>query len=159
MKNIFYSAAAFSILLFSCNKKADESVSAKDSVEVKQTDSTNIATPETHSNTNIITSNEGKYPHEIQIFEDRDFADRLRKITGTEYDEILKNFNVESPIVSEAGIYKFTGCRQHDCPAYLTTILYDAQNDNLNVLIDQEGKITEYSEKGKINYTDALKAK
>lgn len=152
MKTIFYSATLLGLCLFSCKEnKPAETVQAQDSATV--------AAPEAEAQTNIIVSNEGKYPTEIKIFEDKDFSDRVKKLVGAQYDEILKNFNVESPIVSDAGIYKFTGCRQHDCPAYQTTVLYDAQNDNLNVLVDQEGKITEFAEKGKINYTDALKAK
>ncbi len=156
MKTTFLAAAVLALATISCKQnKTQDQVQTKDTLVVQQDSAeANAAVHE-----NIITKNEGKYPHDLKIFEDKDFGDRFKKLVGTQYDNIIKSFNVESPIVSEAGVYKFTGCRQHDCPAFLTTILYDAKNDNLNVLVDQEGKITEYSEKGKIDYTNTLKAK
>ena len=38
---------------------------------------------------NIIVKNEGKYPLEVKIFEDKLFNDRLKTITGSEYDAII----------------------------------------------------------------------
>ncbi|QBJ88152.1 hypothetical protein DDI74_18720 [Chryseobacterium gleum] len=72
---------------------------------------------------------------------------------------MVKNFNVEGPIASENGIYKLTGCKQHDCPGYATSIYYDAKNDNLNVSIDKNGKVTDFAEKGKITVSESLKSK
>jgi len=37
------------------------------------------------------------------------------------------NFNVEAPIVSENGVYKFSGCKKHNCPSFQTIIYYDAR--------------------------------
>ncbi|KMQ58428.1 hypothetical protein ACM46_22255 [Chryseobacterium angstadtii] len=169
MKKMIVSAFAFSLLaLTSCKKEAktDGTTTATDSLTTVTQDST--AAPKTDSATstlatastdNIITKNEGKYPHDIKLFEDKSFADRVKKLAGAQYDEMLKNFNVESPIVSENGIYKVTGCKQHDCPGYSTSIFYDSKNDNLNVSIDKNGKVTDFAEKGKITVTDALKSK
>jgi hypothetical protein len=68
-------------------------------------------------------------------------------------------FSVESPIVSENGIYKLHGCKQHDCPGYATSIYYDSKNDNLNVSIDKNGKISDFTENGKISVSESLKSK
>ncbi len=156
MKTTFFTAALLALFTVSCkqNKSAD-TVSTQDTLTVQQ----DSATAPTVKKENSITKNEGKYPHDIKIFDDSEIGPRIKKVVGEKYGEIIKNFNVETPVVAEAGIYKFTGCKQHDCPAYQTTILYDASKDNLNVLVDQNGKITEYNENGKINYTDALKTK
>lgn len=163
-------AFALSLCVVSCKKetKTESSISSdtlatvmpKDSVTTPKTDSTTTAAaPSAPASENIITKNVGKYPHDIKFFEDKGSIERLKKLTGAQYDEMVKNFNVESPISSENGIYKLTGCKQHDCPGYATSIFYDAKNDNLNVSIDKNGKVTEFAEKGKITVSESLKAK
>lgn len=114
-----------------------------------------VTEPELKVN-NIITENVGKYPRDINLFENEEIVSRLKFLTGENYLEMLSNFNVETPIVSENGIYKVTGCKQHDCPAYHTTILFDAHNDNMNVLINQDGKIKGFAEKATIDLTETL---
>jgi len=163
-------AFALSLCVVSCKKetKTESSVSSdtlatvmpQDSVTTPKTDSTTTAAaPSAPASENIIMKNVGKYPHDIKFFEDKGITERLKKLTGAQYDEMVKNFNVESPISSENGIYKLTGCKQHDCPGYATSIFYDAKNDNLNVSIDKNGKATEFAEKGKITVSESLKAK
>ena len=49
--------------------------------------------------------------------------------------------------------------KAHEVPAYQTTIYYDANNDNLNVVISQNDKDKTYVEKDTIKVTDALKSK
>lgn len=107
----------------------------------------------------VISSNVGKTALEVKLFEDVNFSERLKKIAGADYETMVKNFNVQTPIVEENGIYKLTGCKAHDCPAYQTTVLYDKKNDNFNIIIDQNGKVKELEEKGKIEYTESLKSK
>ncbi|RQO41496.1 hypothetical protein DBR39_02365 [Chryseobacterium sp. KBW03] len=168
MKKIIAGAFALSLCVVSCKKEAktESSVSTdtlatvtpKDSVSTPKNDS--VASPSAASGaTNIITKNVGKYPHDIKFFEDKGITERLKKLVGTQYDEMVKNFNVESPVTSDNGIYKLTGCKQHDCPGYATSIYYDAKNDNLNVSIDKNGTATDFAEKGKITVSESLKAK
>lgn len=169
MKKIIAGAFALSLCVVSCKKetKTESSVSSdtlatvmpKDSVTTPKTDSAATVAPSAPAPDNIITKNVGKYPHDIKFFEDKGISERLKKLAGAQYNEMVKNFNVESPIASENGIYKLTGCKQHDCPGYATSIFYDAKNDNLNVSIDKNGKVTEFAEKGKITVSESLKAK
>jgi len=158
MKKLILNACAFSLLtVVSCKKETKidpSSAIIKDSVTIKADSAASSAS----STRNIITNNIGKYPHDIKLFENKDFTERVKKITGAQYDEIFNNFNVESQIVSENGIYKVTGCKQHDCPGYSTSIFYDSKNDNLNVAVDKNGKITDFTEKEKIKVTDVLKS-
>ncbi|WP_284462319.1 hypothetical protein [Chryseobacterium sp.] len=169
MKKIIAGAFALSLCVVSCKKetKTESSVSndtlatvtPKDSVITPKTDSV-ATTPSSASGTmNIITKNVDKYPHDIKFFEDKGITERLKKLVGTQYDEMVKNFNVEGPISSENGIYKLTGCKQHDCPGYATSIYYDSKNDNLNVSIDKDGNISDFNEKGKITGTEKLENK
>lgn len=170
MKKIILSVFAFSLLTFtfSCKKEAktaaastgsdslNTTMSSKDTAAMPKKDSASVVSK---TSGNSITKNTGKYPNEIKLFEDKSITDRLKKMAGAQYGEMIKNFNVESPIVSENGIYKVNGCKQHDCPGYATSIYYDSKNDNFNVRIDKNGKVTEFAEKGKIVVTDALKSK
>lgn len=169
MKRIIAGAFALSLCVVSCKKetKTESSVSndtlatvmPKDSVTTPKTDSV-ATTPSSASGTmNIITKNVDKYPHDIKFFEDKGIKERLKKLVGTQYDEMVKNFNVEGPISSENGIYKLTGCKQHDCPGYATSIYYDSKNDNLNVSIDKDGNISDFNEKGKIPGTEKSEKK
>ncbi|MCJ7934972.1 MAG: hypothetical protein MUW56_15450 [Chryseobacterium sp.] len=170
MKKLMTSALALSLLatVISCKKEVKTETSSgtdslsttmsKDSAAAPKTDSASTASPAAASD-NIITKNVGKYPHDIKLFEDKSITDRLKKLAGAQYDEMVKYFNVESPIVTENGIYKLNGCKQHDCPGYSTSIYYDAKNDNLNISIDKNGKVTDFAEKGKIKISEALKAK
>ncbi|WP_345989964.1 hypothetical protein AAEU33_20280 [Chryseobacterium sp. Chry.R1] len=171
MKKVIASVLALSLFttVVSCKKEAQtqssvstdtlETILPKDSIAIPKTDSVSAKAPLVATTIDIITKNDGKYPHNIKLFEDKSFTDRLKKVVGKEYDEMLKSFNVESPIVSENGIYKIHGCKQHDCQAYATSIYYDLKNDNLNVSIDKNRKVTDFEEKGKINVTEFLKAK
>lgn len=171
MKKVITGAFALLVLgtVASCKKenKTQSSVSTdtlatvmpKDSAGAVKTDSVTAAVSSAAAKVEIITKNEGKYPHDIKLFEDKNFAERVKKLVGKEYDEMLKNFNVEGPIVSDSGIYKLNGCKQHDCPGYATDIYYDSKNDNLNVSIDKNGKVTDFTEKGKITVSEALKNK
>ncbi|MCQ9636930.1 hypothetical protein MP477_18410 [Chryseobacterium sp. WG23] len=171
MKKLIAGAFALSLLTaaVSCKKetKTESSVSRdtlatvmpKDSTGVPKTDSVAVPSQATTPTDNIITKNVGKYPHDIKLFEDKNLTERLKKVVGPQYDEMVKFFNVESPIVSENGIYKLNGCKQHDCPGYSTSIYYDAKNDNLNVAIDKNGKVSDFAEKGKITVSETLKAK
>lgn len=162
-------ALVFMGTVVSCKKEAKTESSAstdtlatvqpKDSAVGAKMDSASATTPSKTAAVEVITKNDGKYPHDVKLFEDKSLTERLKKLAGKDYDEMIKNFNVESPIVSEAGIYKLHGCKQHDCPGYATSIYYDSKNDNLNVSIDKNGKVTDFAEKGKITVSKTLDAK
>jgi hypothetical protein len=172
MKKVIAGALALTLFttVVSCKKETQTpsssastdslaTVQPNDSVAAPKTDSAS-ATPSTSAGgIDVITKNDGKYPHDVKLFEDKGLTDRLKKAVGKDYDEMVKNFSVESPIVSENGIYKLHGCKQHDCPGYATSIYYDSKNDNLNVSIDKNGKLTDFAEKGKIAVSESLKSK
>ena len=108
----------------------------------------------------LFTENEDKYPQsDLKLLENKDFKERLKLLTGDDYDEIMENFDTETPIVSDNEVYKFTGCKAHNCPSFLTTVLYDAKTDNMNVVVSKLGKVKIYEEDGKITTTKALRVK
>jgi hypothetical protein len=159
MKTSFLSIAllALSLIAISCNgNKKSTSKAYKKEVTTKS--DSNAAISSAHQQ-NIITQNEGKYPRDIQIFKDTTITNRLKKVAGNQYNDIVKNFETQTPIVSVNGIYKFSGCKQHACPAFQTIVLYDSHHDNFNILVIQKGDTTEHNEKGKINIPKGLKHK
>lgn len=120
----------------------------------KQQDSSHKAAVET-----LITQNEGKYPYELDIFGENPVSERIQALTGDEFQEILQNFNTVTPVVSQDGVYKFTGCKEHDCPAFITKIYYDSNTDNFNVVVSKKGKVKVYKEKATIVVPKVLQNK
>jgi putative outer membrane protein len=156
MKKTFILAAALVIGLgfTACKQQTKEATPATN-------DSTQVANDSTATDgvKALFTTNDGKTPTEINLLDNADLKARMQKLVGGEYDNLVKNFNTVTPIVSENGIYKTTGGKAHEVPAYQTTIYYDANNDNLNVIISQNDKDKTYVEKDTIKVTDALKSK
>ncbi|QTE21380.1 hypothetical protein [Polaribacter cellanae] len=154
MKKTILTILILTAFAISCKRKSEESKNNTKSFKVEQQKE---VTSQIHQN--IITKNKGKYASEINFFDKNNISLRLKKLTGVLYKEMVKNFNVQTPIVSENSIYKLTGCLKHNCPAYMVTILYDSKGDNLNVLIDENGKLAKFAEKDKIKLTKSLKIK
>lgn len=107
----------------------------------------------------LLAGNEGKYPRDIKLLENPLLKRRMTQLLGKNYADVIKNFEVQSPVLSEKGIYKTTGCKSHSCPTFFTTIYYDVNTDNLNIIIDRSGKQISYQEKGYIPVTESLKQK
>jgi|SRR5690625_2065481 len=143
------------LLFVSCkNNKKDNSSGDTLTSEIESE-----STDEEAEYQNVITENKGAYPREFGVFDDSDFSKRIKDLIGDQYEDVVANFNTETPVVSEDGIYKFTGCKQHDCPAFKTTILFDANKDNLNVLIEKEEETEVFDEEGEIELTESLEMK
>lgn len=83
---------------------------------------------------------EGQYPRDLGLLDNDAFRARLWEVTGDEYDEIVANFNVQAPIEVEDGIYKMYGGKTNDVPTFYTTIYYDSNNDNMNVVLTRDGE-------------------
>jgi len=109
--------------------------------------------------TDIFGKNIGKYPSDIKLFSNQEISTRLKALLGARYEEVVQNFLVQTPIVLSQGIYKTTGCAAHACPSYFVSMYFDVGKDNINVIIDQDGAITKYNEKGLISIPEELKNK
>ncbi len=155
-KSVFGIIALGAVLFGACKDKA----TVENGNNTENTTEEVATTPETEvaSTITVVTDNVGKYPKEIKFFESN-ANERIQKITGDLYTEIIANFNVETPIVEENSIYMFTGCKQNSCPEFKTTIVYDKNNDNFNVIVDKNGTISTFKEKEEIKLTDSLKSK
>ena len=160
-KLLILSIAALSMSLVACNGKkaadsqtdnaaSDTTAVVPDSAAQQQQDTAFAA---------LLKGNEGKTALDAKLLENETFIARVKSLAGAQYDSIVANFNTQAPIVSENGVYKLSGGRAHSVPAFNTTIVYDSQNDNLNIMIEKSGETTVLKEKDEIKMTDALKSK
>lgn len=146
MKNksiVLWASVVCFLILTSCKRAPEKSETATSSGNVEV----------------LITENEGAYPQDVDLFGSNSVNGRLQDLLGEEYKEVKANFETETPIVMEDHIYKFTGCKAHDCPSFLTRIYYDADHDNFNVLITRSGKVKIYTEKDQIRVPKVLEVK
>ncbi|MFZ2983478.1 MAG: hypothetical protein WA053_00130 [Minisyncoccia bacterium] len=102
--------------------------------------------------TEFISKNEGRYPSEINLFSNQEVSTRLRTLLGATYEPVMKNSQVQTPIVKiSEGIYKTVTFPAHAGGSYDISIYFDIKKDNINVLIDQSGLVQKFSEKGLID--------
>lgn len=94
----------------------------------------------------LFTDAEDQYPRDLGLFDNDAFKARLWEVTGDEYDEIVANFNVQTPVEVADGVYKFNGGKTNAVPEFNTTIYYDSKNDNLNVVVTRNGESVLYVE-------------
>lgn len=93
---------------------------------------------------------EGKYPDDINLLKRNALKKRLKKLLGSKYKFLIKNFNVQTPIEFTGGIYTTFGCRAHSCADTNFMIAYDFSKDILYAGIREDPQVTIYSESGDI---------
>lgn len=91
----------------------------------------------------------GKYGYEVKLLDRPELRDRLKKLLGPDFAAMKANWNVETPIQIESGIFMASGCEQHNCGDNRYLIFVDLEKDNINVLHLENGTQT-YAEHGKI---------
>ena len=156
-KLVIFAIAMLSMSFVACNpNKAND---AQTSEEISAVAATTDSAAQDTAFAALLKSNEGKTALDAKLLDNEAFTARVKALAGAEYDSIVANFNTQTPIVSENGIYKLAGGRAHSVPAFNTTIIYDANKDNLNIQIEKSGKTNVLKEKEEIKMTDALKSK
>lgn len=97
----------------------------------------------------IVFSNiaKGKYPSDINIFQNTDFTKRLESLIGYKYDFLIDYWDLETPIELNNGIYIFKGCQKHNCNATNFIITYNLSLNYLSVGIRDEMKVKIFSER------------
>lgn len=152
MKKKWVLLMGISLIMMACTNSTQQQDKEDVEIEIPSTDSAPAIA-------DLFLQNEGKYPHDIQLFDHENFNDRLKALLGDVYPSMIENFQTETPIVSENGIYKITGCKEHACPDFFTMILYDKDKDNLYVTIEKGEDKRMFLEKEMISLTETLKTK
>ncbi|RYJ41075.1 MULTISPECIES: hypothetical protein [Flavobacterium] len=133
-----------SLILFSCKKEIIK--------EIPTTDSTSIKTEALKTDSTTLNPNDSLYNLVdksvvgIQFLTKSSLAPRLKKLLGTDYDLMVKNWNTETPFEKQDNILHAWGCKQHDCSTYSYDLYIDVKNNKINVYKFSESKLTVFKE-------------
>lgn len=135
---------ASSLILFSCKKDIAK--------EVPRTDSTSLKTETLKTDSTTINPNDSLYNLVdksvvgTQFLTKSSLAPRLKKLLGSDYDQMVKNWNTETPFEKQDNILHAWGCKQHDCGTYSYDLYIDVKNNKINVYKFSESKLTIFKE-------------
>ncbi|MBB4802488.1 CRISPR/Cas system-associated protein Csx1 [Flavobacterium nitrogenifigens] len=133
-----------SFLFYSCKKEIIKSVPTTDSTSIKtealKTDST-VLNPTDSLYTLVDKSVIG-----TQFLTKSSLAVRLKKLLGADYEEMVKNWNTETPFEKQENILHAWGCKQHDCNSFSYDLFIDVKNNKINVYKFAESKLTVFKE-------------
>ncbi len=133
-----------SFIFFSCKKEIIKTVPTTDSTSIKtealKTDST-VLNPTDSLYTLVDKSVIG-----TQFLTKSSLAPRLKTLLGADYDEMVKNWNTETPFEKQENILHAWGCKQHDCNSFSFDLYIDVKNNKINVYKFAESKLTVFKE-------------
>ncbi|WJS94198.1 hypothetical protein NYQ10_19095 [Flavobacterium johnsoniae] len=131
-------------IFISCKKEIIKSVPTTDSTSIKtealKTDST-VLNPIDSLYTLVDKSVIG-----TQFLTKSSLAPRIKKLLGSDYEEMVKNWNTETPFEKQENILHAWGCKQHDCNSYSYDLYIDVKNNKINVYKFAESKLTVFKE-------------
>ncbi|MDQ6471904.1 hypothetical protein RB619_14710 [Flavobacterium sp. LHD-80] len=132
------------LAIMSCKKESIKSVPT--------TDSTSIRTEALKADSAVINPTDtlinlvGKSAIGTHLLSQSSIAPRLKTLLGTDYDEMIKHWNTETPFEKEGDILHASGCKQHDCNTYSYDLYLDIKNNKINVYKFSESKLKVYAE-------------
>ncbi len=110
----------------------------------------NSARSNEETNLDFLKKYDGKYAHEVPLFEKKIFADRLEKLIGTDNFNMLKDeWTTVMPMEYRDDIFSAEGCKPHDCGSNNYIIVYDFSEDAMYAGISNNEKAETFSENGK----------
>ncbi|AWK06790.1 hypothetical protein HYN56_22185 [Flavobacterium crocinum] len=133
-----------SLVFISCKKEIIKSVPT--------TDSTSIKTEALKTDSSVINPIDSLYTLVdksvigTQFLTKSSLAPRLKKLMGTDYDQMVKYWNTETPFEKQENILHAWGCKQHDCSTYSYDLYIDVKNNKINVYKFAESKLTVFKE-------------
>lgn len=131
-------------IFFSCKKEIIK--------EVPKTDSTSIRTEVLKADSIVLNPNDSLYNLVdksvigTQFLTKSSLAPRLKNLLGSDYDQMVKNWNTETPFEKQDNILHAWGCKQHDCNTYSYDLYIDVKNNKINVYKFAESKLTVFKE-------------
>ena len=138
---IYISATIISsFIFFSCKKEIIKSV--------PKTDSTSIKTEALKADSTVLNPNDSLYGLVdksvigTQFLTKSSLAPRLKKLLGADYDQMIANWNTETPFEKQGNILHAWGCKQHDCNTYSYDLYIDVKNNKINVYKFAKSELT-----------------
>ena len=130
------------VLLTSCFEQPKKNVSEKPEQTIKNT---SLINSKKDNDIEILRNSEGKYPHELDLFNDYGFRERLKKIVGNnQFNFLLNHWDISHPIEMKRDIYVIEGCEKHNCDWTNFIITYDNLNKYMSIGIRNEKIISVY---------------
>jgi hypothetical protein len=131
-------------ILISCKKETVKSVPA--------TDSTSIITHSLKSDSAIINPSDtlnnlvDKSVIGSHLLTESSITPRLKTLLGSDFDQMVKYWNTETPFTKEGDVLHASGCKQHDCNTYSYDLYIDTKNNKINVYKFSQSKLTVFAE-------------
>lgn len=136
--------ALSSFTLISCKKETIK--------DVPTTDSTSIITHALKSDSAIINPADTLYNLVdksvigTNVLTKSSLTPRLKTIMASDYDEMVQNWNTETPFTREGDILHASGCKQHDCMTHSYDLYVDVKSNKINVYKFNKSKLTVFTE-------------
>lgn len=152
MKKTILTIIILAIIASACGSRSSKDMKTADSLMASEdTTFVDSATTDTgQSNLAYLKADVGKIPYEAKLFDNDTLSTRLKAILGKEYDVMIKNWNVETPLSIENEIIHTSGCKKHDCAGDAYDLYIDLKDDNINVYNLRGSNFVLYKEKGVI---------
>jgi hypothetical protein len=130
--------------LISCKKETVKTVPTTDSTSIRtdalKTDSAIINPSDT------LKSLVDKSVIGTHLLTQSSITPRLKTLLGTDYDQMVKYWNTETPFTREGDVLHASGCKQHDCTTYSYDLYIDAKNNKINVYKFSNSQLTVFEE-------------
>lgn len=91
----------------------------------------------------------GAYPSDVHFLDQPEIKQRIETLMGSQYSNLRKYWQTETPIEVEDSVLSTTGCEAHNCAANQFVLQIDLAHNNINVYHLGQG-IQSYLEKGPI---------
>jgi hypothetical protein len=93
----------------------------------------------------------GKTVSESKLWQNKEFAARLRKLMGPDYATMRKFWNTETPIKKFGDFLMMTGCERQNCADNQYVIFIDLGDGTINVTHIGKGATKEWNAYGKMD--------
>lgn len=98
----------------------------------------------------LLSANVGKTATEATLFSNALLAERAKALLGSDFEVVTTRCDIETPIAIAGEIFTFGGCDDVSNPTLITTYVYDATNDNLNIVVKRDGVGKVFAEKAEL---------
>jgi hypothetical protein len=103
----------------------------------------------TSNNLDFLKKLNGKYPYEVNLFDNSTFTQRLKNLLGnSKYNFLIETWAVEVPMEYANNIFVASGCQAHNCASTNFIIVVDFAKNVMYAGIREEDEVKTYSEDG-----------
>ena len=88
-----------------------------------------------------------KYPTQVDLFRNEILLNRFKNMDRFNTENLVANWNTETPLAIEDEIIHSSGCQDNDCPNNAFELFIDLKNDNINIYNFKGNMLRIYKEK------------